>query len=271
MLSSSSTTSTLASGTALILPVERCWLGNFWEFAGEALDDVVPGHCGGRFRPMLAKLLKPRVLVAAAVVVLAAFALAYFTLFSSDSPSKLTLQTKGSTAAAPTGDLAGTWTVADGSVAGYRVREKLAQLPAPSDAVGRSGAVTGQVTIADRGGAYSAANATFTVDVSQLKSDKGQRDNKIRSIGLETDKYPQATFAAAGPISIPDDAVNGKAVTVQADGDLSLHGVTKKVSIPLQVQRDGAQIKVVGNYQFPWYDFGTSATSIQPFVSVTGK
>ena len=220
---------------------------------------------------MLAKLMRPRVLVAGVVVVLAAFTLAYFTLFSSNSPPKLNLQTKGSTAAVPTGDLAGTWTVADGSVAGYRVREKLAQLPAPSDAVGRTGAVTGQVTITDRGGAYSAGDATFTVDVSQLRSDKSMRDNKIRSIGLETYKYPQATFAAAGPISIPPDAVNGKAVTVQAEGDLMLHGVTKKVAIPLQVQRDGAQIKIVGNYQFPWSDFGMSAPSIQLFVSVTGN
>jgi polyisoprenoid-binding protein YceI len=220
---------------------------------------------------MLAKLTKPRVLVAGVVVVLAAFAIAYFTLFNSDSPSKLTLQTKGSTAAVPTGDLAGTWTVAAGSVAGYRVREKLAQLPAPSDAVGRTGAITGQVTISDRGGAYSAGNATFTVDVTQLKSDKNMRDNKIRSLGLQTDKFPMATFAAVGPISIPDEAVNGKLVTVQAEGDLMLHGVTKKVSIPLEVQRDGTQIKIAGNYQFPWSDFVMTAPSIQLFVSVTGN
>ncbi|HZQ77975.1 MAG TPA: YceI family protein [Acidimicrobiia bacterium] len=220
---------------------------------------------------MAAKLRKPPLLIGAVVVVAAAFALAYFTLFNSDSPSKLTLHTKGSTAAVPTGDLAGTWTVADGSVAGYRVREKLAQLPAPSDAVGRTGAVTGQVTIAERGGAYSAGDATFTVDVSQLKSDRTQRDNRIRSIGLETDRYPQATFAATGPIAIPDGAVRGEAVTVRADGDLTLHGVTKKVSIPLQVQRDGAQIKIVGSYQFGWSDFSMSAPSVQPFVSVTGQ
>ena len=220
---------------------------------------------------MPAKLLKPRVLVVAVIVVGAAFALAYFTLFNPDSPSKLTLQTKGSTAAAPTGDLAGTWTVADGSVAGYRVREKLAQLPAPSDAVGRTGAITGQVTIADQGGAYRAGGATFTVDVAQLKSDHDKRDNKIRSMGLETEKYPQATFAAAGPIAIPDEAVKGGAVRVQADGDLTLHGVTKRVTIPLDVQRNGAQIKVVGSYQFGWSDFGMTAPSIQPFVSVTGN
>lgn len=220
---------------------------------------------------MPAKLLKPRLLVGAVIVVLAAFAVAYFTLFNTDSPSKLTLQTKGSTAAAPTGDLAGTWTVADGSVAGYRVREKLAQLPAPSDAVGRTGAVTGQVTIADQGGAYRAGSADFTVDVSQLRSDQDKRDNKIRSIGLETGTYPQATFAAAGPVAIPDDAVKGKAVRVQTDGDLTLHGVTKRVTIPLDVQRDGAQVKVVGSYQFGWSDFGMTAPSLPPFVSVTGS
>jgi polyisoprenoid-binding protein YceI len=220
---------------------------------------------------MPAKLLKPRVFVAAVIVVAAAFVVAYFALFNTDSPSKLTLQTKGSTAAAPTGDLAGTWTVAEGSVAGYRVREKLAQLPAPSDAVGRTGAITGQVTIADRGGAYQAGSASFTVDVSQVRSDQDKRDNKIRSLGLETGKYPQATFAAAGPIAIPADAVKGEAVRVQADGDLTLHGVTKRVTIPLDVQRDGAQVKVVGSYQFGWSDFGMTAPSLPPFVSVTGN
>jgi polyisoprenoid-binding protein YceI len=221
---------------------------------------------------MLAKLLKPRNLLIGVVALVALFAVAYFTLFNTDSPAKLTLQTKGSTAVAPpTGDLAGTWTVADGSVAGYRVREKLAQLPAPSDAVGRTGAITGQITIADRGGAYSASNATFTVDVSQLKSDQEKRDNRIRTNGLETDKFPQASFSAAGPISIPGDAVNGKTVTIPIEGDLNLHGTTKKVSIPLQVRRSGARVELVGNYQFSWADFGMTAPSVQPFVSVTGN
>src|SRR5207244_5177693 len=152
---------------------------------------------------MPAKLTKPRLLLIGVVAVVALFALAYFALFNTDSPSKLTLQTKGSAAAVPTGDLAGTWTVADGSVAGYRVREKLAQLPAPSDAVGRTGAITGQVTSTDRDGAYDAGNATVTVDVSQLKSKQAKRDKKVRSIGLETDKYPQESFADAGTTRLP--------------------------------------------------------------------
>jgi polyisoprenoid-binding protein YceI len=222
---------------------------------------------------MLAKLKAPRILLTGVVVLVAAFAVAYFTLFNSDSPPKLSLETNGSTntAAPPAGELAGTWTVADGSIAGYRVREKLAQLPAPSDAVGRTGAITGQVTINDEDGGYSASNAMFTVDVAQLKSDQDKRDNRIRTMGLETDKFPQATFKAAGPVNIPADAVDGKAVTVPVEGDLTLHGQTRKVSIPLQVQRDGDQIRLVSNYQFAWDDFGMTAPSVQPFVSVTGS
>jgi polyisoprenoid-binding protein YceI len=210
----------------------------------------------------------------AGVAVVAAGLFVYFGILSNDSPAEFSLE-KGSTdnpaAAPPAGELAGTWTVAGGSQAGYRVREKLANLPAPSDAVGRTTAVTGQVTISEEGGAYRAQNANFTVNVSQLQSTEAKRDNKIRTIGLETDKYPQATFAAAGPIDIPGDAVDGKVVTVQAEGDMTLHGVTKKVSIPLQIQRNGNQIRIVGNHDFSWDDFGMTAPSVPPFVSVTGN
>jgi polyisoprenoid-binding protein YceI len=217
--------------------------------------------------------LKYSLLGIAGIVVVAAGLFVYFGILSNDSPAEFSLE-KGSTentaAAPPAGELAGTWKVA-AAQAGYRVREKLASLPAPSDAVGRTTAVTGGVTIADEGGTYKATDASFTVDVSQLKSNESRRDNKIRTIGLETGEFPQATFVAAGPLDIPDDAVDGKVVTVQAQGDMTLHGVTKKVSVPLQVQRNGTQIRIVGNYDFSWDDFGMTAPSLPPFVSVTGN
>ena len=53
------------------------------------------------------------------------------------------------TSAASAGDVAGTWNVAADSVAGYRVREQLANLPAESDAVGRTDQVTGSITRRD--------------------------------------------------------------------------------------------------------------------------
>jgi polyisoprenoid-binding protein YceI len=221
---------------------------------------------------MAAKRKSTLVLGIGAVAVVAALLFVYFGLLSNDSPEEFSLEgsTNNSAAAPPAGELAGTWTVAGGE-AGYRVREKLASLPAQSDAVGRTSAITGQVTISEQGGAYRASGANFTVDVSKLKSNEDRRDNKIRTIGLETDKYPQATLAVAGPIAIPKDAADGKIVTVQAEGDMTLHGVTKKVSIPLQVQRNGNEIRIVGNYDFAWDDFGMTAPSVPPFVSVTGN
>ena len=222
---------------------------------------------------MSAKRTSTLVLGLGAVGVIAAGLFVYFGILSNDSPEEFSLErgsTENTVAAPPAGELAGTWTVAGGE-AGYRVREKLANLPAQSDAVGRTKAITGQVTIAEEGGAHRATNANFTVDVAQLKSNEDRRDNRIRTIGLETDKYPQATFVAAGPIEIPQDAADGKVVTVQAEGDMTLHGVTKKVSIPLQVQRNANQIRIVGNYDFTWDDFGMTAPSVPPFVSVTGN
>ena len=221
---------------------------------------------------MAAKRTSTLILGIGGVAVVAALAFVYFGLMSNDSPDEFSLDgsTDNSTAAPPAGELAGTWTISGGE-AGYRVREKLANLPAQSDAVGRTSAITGQVTIAQDGDAYRANNANFSVDVSKLKSDENRRDNRIRTNGLETDKYPQATLAVAGPIDIPKDAVDGKVVTVQAEGDMTVHGATKKVKIPLQVQRKGDQIRIVGIYDFAWEDFGMTPPNVAGFVSVTGN
>ena len=63
----------------------------------------------------------------------------------------------------PSRELTGRWVVAAGSQAGYRVREQLAELPAPSDAVGRSDAVRGQVTLQE------AAEGTLTAKGPALR------------------------------------------------------------------------------------------------------
>ena len=150
MLSSSSTTSTLASDTSLILSSSAGppgnLLGSSWGRAeGRSLS------VAGRLLPCSPSVKSPRVLLVGVVALVALFAVAYFTLFNPDSPKEFSLENQqGATnaAAPPAGDLAGTWSVSEGT-AGYRVREKLAALPAPSDAVGRTNAITGQVTISE--------------------------------------------------------------------------------------------------------------------------
>jgi polyisoprenoid-binding protein YceI len=187
------------------------------------------------------------------------------------SPAALTLSPGRTPAAAQasSGHIAGTWTVGTGSVAGYRVREKLAVLPAPSDAVGRTSAITGRATVVDAGGVHTVTAADFAVQVSTLTSDKPMRDQRVHTLGLQTDTYPTVTFTLGRPIPLPAATTGGQDVQVTAIGPLTMHGVTRTVSIPLTLRLSGSEFEAVGSISFPWSEFGMTAPNYGDFVQVT--
>ncbi len=215
-----------------------------------------------------------KIVLAAVVVLVGGFAALYFTVFGDDSPDELTLseapEAQGGTATSPVdaGDVIGAWRVAAGSEAGYRVREKLASLPAQSDAVGRTSVVTGTVRLVRQGNGFTASGARFEVDLTTLRSDETRRDNRIRTQGLESNRFPTATFVSTSPIAVPADAIDGRAVRLSAEGDLTLHGVTKRVTIPLEVRVTGNRGELAGSYKFPMSDFNINPPNIGGFVTV---
>jgi len=75
---------------------------------------------------------------------------------------------------------------------------------------------------------------------------------------LETSSYPTATFVLTEPIDLGSAATSGEATTVTAVGDLTIHGVTTKVSIPLQVQLVDDTIVLVGSVDVTFSDYGVS-------------
>jgi len=181
------------------------------------------------------------------------------------SPSSTTGAARGTATAA---ELAGAWAVADGSVVGYRVREQIGGISALTDAVGRTSAVTGSATLEASGDALAVTAASFEADLSQLESDEGRRDNRIRTIGLESDTYPTATFVLTETIEVPAEALAGATVDVTLIGDLTIHGVAKPVSIPAQARLNGDRIEVVGALTFPFSDFGMTPPDVAGFVQV---
>jgi polyisoprenoid-binding protein YceI len=181
----------------------------------------------------------------------------------SDSPAPSAAGSAGSAAT-----LAGTWTVTDGSVVGYRVREQLGPVAAQTDAVGRTEAVTGSATIVAAGDALQVTDASFEADVSTLTSDDGRRDNRIRSIGLESSSFPSATFVLVGPVDVPAEATGASTVQVTLAGDLTVHGVTKSVSLPAEARLADGTIEIVGSLTFPFSDFGMTPPNIGGFVTV---
>src|SRR2546426_8959228 len=91
-------------------------------------------------------------LAGAALLGALALGIGYFVVFAGSSPQKLALSSPTATPSSSSDSTpsasAGTWMVASSSQAGYRVREQLAGLSAPSDAVGRTSSVRGSITIA---------------------------------------------------------------------------------------------------------------------------
>lgn len=186
---------------------------------------------------------------------------------SASPDASATSAASGGTASAD--ELAGDWTVGDGTVVGYRVREKLADLPAQTDAVGRTSSVTGSATLEASGEAVTVTAASFEADLTTLTSDNDRRDNRIREIGLESNQFPTATFVLTSPVEVAAEALTGATVEVTLVGDLTIHGVTKSVSIPAQAQltADGT-VNVLGSLTFPFADFGMTPPSIGGFVTV---
>jgi hypothetical protein len=212
-------------------------------------------------------------------LVVVALLLVYFVIFPTSSPKPFTLSssTASSTASStsPTtqssSDLSGKWGVASGSQAGYRVREKLAFLPAQSDAVGRTSQITGSATFSQSSGTVTITAASFNVAVDTLKSDRSMRDEKIHEIGLESSRYPTATFALSTPLTVSASALEGKVAHVSMTGVFNIHGSSKKETVPVEMSLSGSTFQAVGSFTFPWSEFGMTAPSIGGFVNVTEK
>lgn len=232
-------------------------------------------------------MTRPRPLIAGIALVLAIGIggyIAYDQVLSGDSVAPLALpsdepqatvtsapaagaSTPGSTAPeAGATDVSGTWSLAAGGQAGYRVRERLATLSAESDAVGRTSDVTGSITLAVDGATTTLTAGSITVDTTTIRSDEDRRDNRLRSEGLETDAYPTATFSVTQPVEIPANALAGTAAEVTLVGDLELHGVTKPVSIPAQARLVDETIEVVGSITFLLSDFEIVAPNVGGFI-----
>jgi polyisoprenoid-binding protein YceI len=159
-----------------------------------------------------------------------------------------------------TGSPQGTWTVGPGSFAGYRIREKLAFLPAPHDVVARTTALSGSLTVTG----LEVSRAFLSVDTTALTSDEPGRDQAMRTQGLETDRYPRASFLLTEPLRFAAWPDPGRVVTRTASGRLTLHGVVRAVTLPLQGQWTGREIRIVGTLTIRLADFSIVAPSAGP-------
>lgn len=155
-------------------------------------------------------------------------------------------------------DLAGTWTVSDGSQAGYRVAEVLNGQDVT--VVGRTSDVEGTVTI--DGTSLSAADVT--VSMTAITTDNSNRDGQFLDI-LKTSEFPTATFTLTEPVDI--SGVTEGTTSVQATGELTVAGVSAPVVVTLDAQTTATGVEVSGSIPVTFSDFGVDAPDLG-FVKV---
>ena len=147
--------------------------------------------------------------------------------------------------------LDGSWTVDQANTTvGYRIGEELSGIGA-SEAVGRTSQVSGSLTL--NGSVIEAV--AIEVDMTTLESDSGSRDDQLRTRGLETSSFPTATFVLTNAVDLGVVPGEGETVSVVASGDLTLHGVTRSVEIPLDGTMVEGVIVVVGSLDIALADY----------------
>jgi polyisoprenoid-binding protein YceI len=193
----------------------------------------------------------------------------YFQFIQGDAPEKLSLDTTPTVTTGVGGTrspLAGTWKVANGSTAGYRVVETL--FAQSNIAAGRTNKVTGSMTIVGA----KVTNASFTVDMASVKSvgtkiDAGlvdRRDGQFQGRIMNTDQFPTAKFTLTKPIALAPVPADGVQKSYSATGTLTMHGTTKTVTIPINARRTGNAIAVQGILPITFSDYGIDNPSGGP-------
>ncbi len=177
----------------------------------------------------------------------------------------------GSAVAAPA-SFDGTWNVnttlgaaVDGtaSFVGYRVQEQLVGVGGHT-AVGRTTKVTGSMTVSGS----VVDNVQVTADMTALTSDNDQRENQLRRQAIETDSFPTSMFKTIAPIGLGTLPADGKTVHATAKGTLTIHGVTRTVTIDLAVQRQGGIVAVVGSVPIVFADWSIQKPTSFALLSV---
>ena len=99
-----------------------------------------------------------------------------------------------------------------------------------------------------------------------ITTNDSRRDDNARG-ALDTDEFPLATFELTQPIELGEAAANGEPVQVTAIGDLTIHGTTNPVEIPLEAQLVDGVVVVVGSLDVVFADYGVSVPDAQIVVS----
>ena len=161
-------------------------------------------------------------------------------------------------------------TLTTGSTARYRVREQLAGISFPSDAVGTTESVTGAIVV-NPDGSLDGAASKITVDLKTLASDQQMRDGYIQNRTLEMAKYPTLEFVPKRLVGLPGPLPATGQAGFQLVGDMTLHGVTAEVTWNVVATFAADAVAGRGTTTFTFETFKLTKPTLARLLSVDDK
>lgn len=148
----------------------------------------------------------------------------------------------------------------------YRVREQLAGIDFPNDAIGTTTSITGQIVIDEEGGVVS-KTSRFVVDAASITSDRDRRDNYIRRRTLTVDQYPTIVLVPTElrGLRIPSGEARD---TFQLVGDLTVRGVTRPTTWNATAQFQNGHVTGGAVTRFAFNDFQMEKPRVRSVLSV---
>ena len=170
-------------------------------------------------------------------------------------------------APAASSDLVRLVLVPDQSEARYRVREQLAGVSLPSDAVGATKAITGTI-VGRLDGTIVSDQSMFQVDLRPLKSDEGIRDNFLSRSVLETARFPYATFVPTSAPGLPLALPTSGELAFKLVGNLTIRDVTKPVTWDVTGKVVGSTATGQASTTFTFEDFNLTPPHVARVLNI---
>ena len=110
---------------------------------------------------------------------------------------------------------------------------------------------------------YASVSSIGITSLPPSEEDKKKIYNSMHNEVLESVKHPKITFKSASVGDLKQTA--GDSYSLTLSGDLTLHGVTKRIAVPVSLTINAQQLRAVGKYTLQQTDYG-----IKPYSAAGG-
>jgi polyisoprenoid-binding protein YceI len=136
------------------------------------------------------------------------------------------------------------------------------ELPATLHTVhGKAPQFEGRIDVTPGGGGEWKIRTRITVTAAAMETGNSSRDRTMREKTLETDKFPEIVFEARHLSGDLTKLKDGERRTVEVTGDLTVHGKSVSVRLPVDVQMQTDRAVLTGSFPLAWKEFGLNDPS----------